>query len=903
MKENQQNPSAVAEVSEKKEAPAEGIDFGSISALANSDFKPEPFGKRLGYAILEKSLALGLFILGFLVDIIKAAFAVVRGIFYGAYALVRGIFRFVRGIVRMCKEGDKFVKMSTFAQGLQNIRGGQLGDGIVFAAVELVFILFMILFGGNALRNFFVLGEIANGMELPQNTSIKSLVSGVLVFLAIGAYVFVWYSGMKSAYDNYVIHNNFRFMQARADQVEVIENIQDYPEFADESGTKFKGRRQIYKIARETYGFPELSARYISYIEFKQMEEMPLALPSRIGVAIASWFYKGYDKVRNKAAASKWSSTFGKFLDWHYDPVKTRFGYNHVRQEALAGLNRYRHTYDKYNNYLSYVRDSESLLRVLDDPELLEKAYYAEDVVSQRNGIEAIPHGTYVKPKVAASRLVGAFECPYNDAVTASDYYGRALKEKAKTGVEPIEKIRRIAQNLHGRLDDFVRVNRKERIEGVQETLRLYTSYEELRDLYASGKAVFIQTLSEKTELAQGRVLISRYDARALYREMTYAKKVYGNDEAKVKEYMERHSAPYSKIVERFETYPFHDQPMRFKKKMKQYTDEKFSVTVLTLPVLGALITCVVPLLVSIFIAFTDYYGIRPNGSFPRGSINGATGNFDWSFIAWEQMFGGAVGGANLGSTFTYILGWTMIWALFATFSNYILGIVLALLINKKSIKFKKVFRTFFVISIAVPQFITLLSMRIILGVGGPIHEWFLSNGWATRNTFWLNDPANNALSAKITLILVNVWIGIPYTMLSTSGILMNIPDDLYESASIDGAGPWTQFWKITMPYILFVTGPSLLTTFIGNINNFNVIYFLTGGLPKPGRGSSIALNSEAGLTDLLITFLYKLTVNGEHKLYDVGSVIGIMTFAICAFFSLIMYARMGSTKNEEAFQ
>ena len=84
--------------------------------------------------------------------------------------------------------------------------------------------------------------------------------------------------------------------------------------------------------------------------------------------------------------------------------------------------------------------------------------------------------------------------------------------------------------------------------------------------------------------------------------------------------------------------------------------------------------------------------------------------------------------------------------------------------------------------------------------------------------------------------------------MLITSGILMNIPSDLYESARIDGAGPIAQFTKITLPYMLFVTGPYLITQFIGNINNFNVIFFLTGGDP-----SAQLPGVQYGKTDILV--------------------------------------------------
>ncbi|MDY6093475.1 MAG: sugar ABC transporter permease, partial [Candidatus Enteromonas sp.] len=214
---------------------------------------------------------------------------------------------------------------------------------------------------------------------------------------------------------------------------------------------------------------------------------------------------------------------------------------------------------------------------------------------------------------------------------------------------------------------------------------------------------------------------------------------------------------------------------------------------------------------------------------------------------------------------------------------------------------------TCFVITIAIPQFITLMVVNLLLSDGGPVNTWleetfhfsipFLG---VIRNGTPLFELDRDASFIKFMIVLINMWVGIPYTMLSTSGILMNIPADLYESAQIDGANPWTQFWKITMPYILFVTGPSLLTTFIGNINNFNVIFFLSNGEPMTADALG---NLNAGHTDLLITWLYKLTVSKQNPEYAMGSVIGILVFVVCAFFSLIMYKRMGSVKNEEAFQ
>ena len=127
----------------------------------------------------------------------------------------------------------------------------------------------------------------------------------------------------------------------------------------------------------------------------------------------------------------------------------------------------------------------------------------------------------------------------------------------------------------------------------------------------------------------------------------------------------------------------------------------------------------------------------------------------------------------------------------------------------------------------------------------------------------------------------------------------MNIPSDLYEAAKIDGANPIKTFTKITFPYMMFVLGPSMITSFTGNINNFNMIFLLTGG--SSGVSAQAGLVSSAGDLDLLITWLYKMTVDRSD--YDMASVIGILLFIVIAFFSLIAYSRVGSVKNEEDFQ
>jgi arabinogalactan oligomer/maltooligosaccharide transport system permease protein len=149
-------------------------------------------------------------------------------------------------------------------------------------------------------------------------------------------------------------------------------------------------------------------------------------------------------------------------------------------------------------------------------------------------------------------------------------------------------------------------------------------------------------------------------------------------------------------------------------------------------------------------------------------------------------------------------------------------------------------------------------------------------------------------LMARVTVIIVNCWVGIPYTILSMSGILMNIPEDLYESARIDGAGPVRTFISITLPYMLFVTTPQLITQFVGNINNFNVIYLLTAG------GPSNPDFYQAGSTDILVTWLFNLTMSSQD--YNLAAAIGILVFIVCAVLSLIVYNNSKSMKDEEAF-
>ncbi|MDD7389891.1 MAG: sugar ABC transporter permease [Lachnospiraceae bacterium] len=314
---------------------------------------------------------------------------------------------------------------------------------------------------------------------------------------------------------------------------------------------------------------------------------------------------------------------------------------------------------------------------------------------------------------------------------------------------------------------------------------------------------------------------------------------------------------------------------------LKKLIDGRLYGTLLVMPVMCVVVFTIMPLVFMTCMAFTNY----DRNHQPPGAL------FDWvGLINFQKLFDLS---GSLGYAFWHVLGWTIIWAILATALNYILGMILAIVINRKETHWKGFWRFIFVLSIAVPQFVSLLIMRTMLQEQGAINILLQNLGLISAPLpFW-----TNTMWARVTVIIVNLWVGIPFTLLQVTGILQNIPQELYESAKVDGANAVVTFFKITLPYMLFVTTPYLITQFIGNINNFNVIYLLTEGKPA----AMDYFNGTAGKTDLLVTWLYKLTV--DFKDYNYAAVIGITVFVLSAVFSLAAYQHTGSYKDEEGFQ
>ena len=316
-----------------------------------------------------------------------------------------------------------------------------------------------------------------------------------------------------------------------------------------------------------------------------------------------------------------------------------------------------------------------------------------------------------------------------------------------------------------------------------------------------------------------------------------------------------------------------------FHEDLKSLLDSRFHTTLLAAPMISLVAFTVLPIVFMVLIAFTNFDSAHQ----PPGEL------FTWTGLTnVTDIF---LGNQTKTHTFFGIFGWTIVWAILATFTNYILGMLLAILINHKLVRMKKMWRTLFVISIAIPQFVSLLLISRALEPMGAVNIALMKLGLISAPLPFLTDKT----LARICVVVINMWIGIPYTMLTFSGVLMNIPADLYESAELDGAGPFRRFTSITLPYMIFVTAPATITTFVGNIHNFNVIYLLTGGGP-------FALDYyQAGKTDLLVTWLYKLTVD-QHD-YALASTIGIFIFMIVSTLSITVYNRTSAVKKEDMFQ
>lgn len=332
-----------------------------------------------------------------------------------------------------------------------------------------------------------------------------------------------------------------------------------------------------------------------------------------------------------------------------------------------------------------------------------------------------------------------------------------------------------------------------------------------------------------------------------------------------------------------------------FQEDIRRYLNRDFHRTLLFLPTLGVLTVFVIPLLVMVLIAFTNY---DRNHLVP-------TNLFTWVGLENFRQLAGMTGG-SFGYAFSRVLGWTLVWAVCATLSCYIGGTLLAMLIQHRRTHLRPLWRTCFMVAMAVPQFVSLLLVRNLFADVGLVNT--LLKQWGV--TDWLYRigaiPTANVIPflthadwARPMLLLINLWVGVPYQMLVSTGVLLNIPHEQTEAARMDGANALQVFRHVTLPYLLHITAPSLVSAMVANVNNFNVIWLLT-------RDVYITTDQQmasAGATevDLLVTWLYRLTQDQSN--YKMASVIGLLVFAVCSLLTLSAFSGLTKPGREEVFQ
>jgi arabinogalactan oligomer/maltooligosaccharide transport system permease protein len=259
-----------------------------------------------------------------------------------------------------------------------------------------------------------------------------------------------------------------------------------------------------------------------------------------------------------------------------------------------------------------------------------------------------------------------------------------------------------------------------------------------------------------------------------------------------------------------------------------------------------------------------------------------------WKTYTGFHNFGKLVNDSLYRTPFLKVFVWTFVYATLTVFFSFAVGLFLAIALDKKGLRGQRLYRSVMVIPYAIPGFLSLLIWAGLLNdTFGVVNRSILSHLGFTVP--WLFD----ANWAKVTVVLVSVWLTTPYFFLVSLGALQSIPTELTEAAKVDGGSPWAIFRRVTLPLLLVAVGPLLIASFAFNFNNFNNIYLLTGGGPYTGSSSI------AGSTDILISYTYKLAIaTGKGQDYGLASAVAIIIFFIVATISGIAFYRSKALEN-----
>lgn len=332
--------------------------------------------------------------------------------------------------------------------------------------------------------------------------------------------------------------------------------------------------------------------------------------------------------------------------------------------------------------------------------------------------------------------------------------------------------------------------------------------------------------------------------------------------------------------LESYDSYCIHGSFKSEKHLLSNSVQKAFPIFGLMPSVGLVLFFVVVPLVFSACVAFTNY--AAPDHIPPNNTV-------DWVGLDnFKAMFGGS---AAWSKGFGRVALWTVAWGALATLTCYFGGMIMAIVLKQSKMKIAPIFRTIFILPYAVPAVVSMLVWANLLnGSFGIVNRTLIALGITSTAIPWLS----NEWLAKFVCILVNLWAGFPYFMLLITGSMTAISNDVYEAATIDGANQFQIFKKIILPLILYQTTPLIIMSFTHNINNFGSIFFLTTGYPVVADSTTTG----AGGTDILVTWIYKLTVNLLK--YNYAAVLAVVIFAVLAPFAIYNFRRTKSYKDGE---
>jgi arabinogalactan oligomer/maltooligosaccharide transport system permease protein len=278
----------------------------------------------------------------------------------------------------------------------------------------------------------------------------------------------------------------------------------------------------------------------------------------------------------------------------------------------------------------------------------------------------------------------------------------------------------------------------------------------------------------------------------------------------------------------------------------------------------------------------TEYTAVEGTWRSPEGRAltPGYRANIGWGNYD-ELLSDPAVRGA-----FLRIFLWNVAFAFLSVAGALFFGMFIALVLNHKTMKGIKVYRSLLIIPYAIPSFVTALVWRGMFRAGDGIFARMLPDFLEFN---WFGDP----WLAKLAIIIVNVWLGFPYFFVVSLAFLQTLPGELTEAAKVDGATPRQIFRRITWPLLFVAMTPLLISSFAFNFNNFNTVELVTSGDPVI-RGTA-----DAGHTDILITFAFNLATNSaEGSRFAFSATVSVLIFILVAAMTTISFARSNAFKS-----